>query len=1040
MDPLDRGQVEVLRNSHSSGLPEPPAERRVSEQTLDRGREPSRIAGRDEQARLFVDDDLRHSANARGDNRKARRHRLEDREREPFGPARKHENVGCGEEFGDVSALTGELDSRLEAEAPNLFLHGGAIGPVADDHGLKRVSPQRSQGADERERVLGGLEAPDCHEPERARVARGGLQSRRSNAVADDNRRPLVTRAGREARSTLVVGHADGDRRQRTQEPLRPPVEDGSPPVVRQERPAVHRVDPDGHACEPGSEPAQGSRLRAVHVDDVRTLAAHHREEFEQAQRVAPEAERSPDVSERDEPHTGRPRGVPQRALAVGGYGNVEPARQRGEERCDVGLRPSGFGQRHDEQDSWTHRVPPAHQPEAYNARAAGALPFGLAAVAIFLWWAAEEGGYAPTAWYPGALVFLALLAVVAVIQVKRTSSTPWVTPAIGLLAAFTAWSFLSIAWAGVKGDAWDGANRTLLYLTVYATFAFLAWRTKEAAVVVGLFAVGTAAIGAAAIVSEGSSAFIGSRLAAPTGYANASAALFLAALWPAVALAACREVHWAARSLLLPAGGVLLQLALLAQSRASVVAGGTALLVYVFMSQARLRALLMLLLVAAVTLASLGPLFDVSASATETKLERAVSQERLALAVSTGALLAIGLLIGLVDRPGRLQRRALVPAARRRTAMAVVAAGGVLVALVAAAGISRLTHGPERPELGQGLPSALGSSRFTRGLGTGRYELWRVAVGEVADHPLIGVGADNFAVDFTRERRTDEEPLYPHSLLLRSFSQTGLVGGVLFLGFLGAALMIPLRRRGRSDALASAVASGTAAAASYWLVHGSIDWLWEIPALAAPALAWLGLVSGLGRTGRRLSTPRRPVAAFAAAGLVFAAAAGSLAFPGLAAHETEAALQAWPEAPDRAFSRLERARRLNPLSERPDVIAGTLAQRAGQSDRARAAFERALERDPNDWYVHLQLALLDAADGRQAQALDHLERARSLNPRGTVVERAQEALSGSPSARQLLLTEIDQLAVRSPLGRRPLDCRPVLGLARRCTILQENR
>jgi hypothetical protein len=664
-----------------------------------------------------------------------------------------------------------------------------------------------------------------------------------------------------------------------------------------------------------------------------------------------------------------------------------------------------------------------------------GGIPFGIAAVAVFLWWAAEEGGYAPTAWYPGALIFLAVLAGVAVSPARNTSLGRWVTRAIALLAAFTAWSFLSIAWADVKGDAWDGANRTLLYLTVYATFALLCWRGRDAAVVVGLFTLGTAAIGAATLASEGASAFIGDRLAAPTGYANASAALFLAAFWPAVALAARPEVHWAARSALLAAGGLLLQLAVLAQSRASVIAGGIAFLLYIVVSQERLRALLVLLPVAAVTLASLGPLLDVFASATEAELVEAVARERQTLALSTGALLAVGALVGFMDRPGRIARGAQLLAGRRRTLVGAVTAGGVLMAL-AAVGVTNVTQGLGREGVSSGATSALGSSRFG-GLETGRYDMWRVAAGTVADHPLLGVGADNFAVDFVRERRTGEEPLYPHSLFLRTFSQTGLIGGALFLGFVVAALVAALRRRRRSDALANAVASASVVSAVYWLVHGSIDWLWEIPGLAAPALALLGLASGIGelRPYRQLSTPRPSAAALAAAVILLLAAVGSYALPGLAALEIERAVQAWPEEPNRAFSRLERARQLNPLSERPDVVAGTLAQRAREPDRARIAFQRALGRHPDEWYAHLQLAVLDAADGRRGPALAHLARAQSLNPLEPTLRDAEDALFVSALRREWLLLRADRLAVRSPLGRRPVDCRPLLGLASRCTV-----
>ena len=646
-----------------------------------------------------------------------------------------------------------------------------------------------------------------------------------------------------------------------------------------------------------------------------------------------------------------------------------------------------------------------AHGEEAYNDRVsrAGALPFGFVTVAILLWWAAAEGGYGPTTWYPGALLFLALLALVAASPSRRERPTPRTRAAIALLTAFTAWSFLSIAWAGVQGDAWDGANRTLLYAAVYATFALLCWRAPEAVLVLGLFVLGTAAIGGFALATEGAEAFNGNRLAAPTGYENATAALFLMAFWPAVALAARPEVHWAARSLLLAAGGLLLQLALLAQSRGSLVAGGVALLVLVLASRDRLRLLAVLLLVSAAVAATLVPLLEIVAAGSDAEVREAVGAERVAVGLSTLALLLVGALAFFVSQTGRV-RRGLPQLTPRRRVAAMVAAGLALVALCAAVAAS-LGDAP-RP-----------------GLETGRYDMWRVAAGEVADHPLLGVGVDNFAVDFARERSTGEEPLYPHSSALRAFSQTGLIGGVLFLGFVAAALAAALPRRKEPDSLLAAVVAAALASGAYWLVHGSIDWLWEIPALGASALALLGLGAGLARSTPRkaVRTRTRSTAALVGAAALFVAAAGSLALPGLAAIELERGVRAWSDSPERAVSHLERAHRLNPLSERADVLAGTLARRGGDAEQARAAFERALERNPHDWYVHLQLALL-AEEGRQStEALAHLERARSLNPREPAVRHAVPA------------ADLDSLAVRGPLGRRPVDCRPVLGLESRC-------
>ena len=656
-------------------------------------------------------------------------------------------------------------------------------------------------------------------------------------------------------------------------------------------------------------------------------------------------------------------------------------------------------------------------------------------AVGVLLWWATQGGGYAPTEWYPGAAVFLALVCASTVLGRKADVTSKWATRAIVLLAGFTAWSFASILWAGVKGDAWDGANRTLLYLTVFSTFTVLGWRARGGAVVIGLFALGTAVIGAALLFADGTSAFVDGRFAQPTGYANASAALFLIAFWPALGLAARTEVHWVARGALFATAGVLLQLAILAQSRGSVIAGAVALGAYIALTPERLRALVMLVPVAGVTLAALDPLLSVFASGSEASLQDAVAREQQALALSIGALLVLGAVIGLAERGDGLHRR-LHLLTRGRPLVAWIAAAAIVVVLAVTGSIVGVA-GSQGGGESSGAPSVLRASRFGGGLESGRFEMWRVAARTVTEHPLLGVGADNFAVDFTRERETNaEEPLYPHSLVLRAFSQLGLVGGALFLGFVAAALAAGLASRAQSDRLTQTVVAAALAGGVYWLVHGSIDWLWEIPAVAAPAIAFLGLAAGLAhsRSRRRRALPLRAPAFRWAAAALGIAALGSYLLPGLAAFELERAVRAWAGAPDRALSSLTWARRLNPLSERADIVAGTLAKRAGRSDKARTAFEDALRRNPEDWYAHLQLALLDSAAGRPAQAAAAVRRAESLNPLEPTVQAVKADLLADRSIERDLVSRIDGLAVRSPLGRRPADCRPVLGIASSCT------
>jgi hypothetical protein len=642
-------------------------------------------------------------------------------------------------------------------------------------------------------------------------------------------------------------------------------------------------------------------------------------------------------------------------------------------------------------------------------------LALGGAAVAVFAWWAVHDGGTAPGSWYPGALLLLAALVPVAYALEPSRLPRPAVL-ALAALAAFTAWSFLSIAWADARGDAWDGANRTLLYLTVFALFAALPWTAAEVSILLGAFALATAAAGAWAIgallLGSDQSGFGDGRLAAPVGYENASAALLLTAFWPAVLLASGRSTPPRMRGLLLSTAGLLLGLAILCQSRGSLIAGPVSLAFALALSCEWRRLLVALAAVTATTLASLPLLLRVYSSE-PARLDDAVGRAAIALALCMAVLAAAGIASSRLDVSAGVPRLNI----RRRLIVALACALAVM-GLGAGLAVSR---GADAPAVG---------SRFASGVESGRYDFWRVAWQQFARDPLQGAGADNFAQDYARERRRREEPLYPHSIVLRTLGQTGMVGVILLTGFMVAAFA-GIRS---ADALRRPAAVAALVSATAWLAHASLDWLWELPALAAPAMASLGLVAGLGMTtgeaGRRA---RRPGAALAIA-CVAGAAAVSLVFPALAAREIERAVPRFDADPVGALRGLERARKLNRLSDRPDVIAGALASRGGDPALARRAFRDALGRDPGNWYTHAQLAVLDVETGRPGAALADAERARRLNPLEPAIALiADAARRGVP-----LPTEVEERLSRqvvpAPLGRRPLTCRPALGLGANCS------
>lgn len=639
----------------------------------------------------------------------------------------------------------------------------------------------------------------------------------------------------------------------------------------------------------------------------------------------------------------------------------------------------------------------------------------GLLAAGVFLAWAAADGGYPPIVWYPGALFLLGLLAVVhlAVRGLLRGVSRATIA-ALTLLGAFTAWTFLTIAWAGVEGDAWDGANRTLLYLAVYALFALWPWRPAGAAMVLGTFSFGVAGVAGATFLrgvasDDPAEFFTGGRWSAPVGYVNADAALLLLAFWPAVFLASRRETPLAVRGPALAAAGLLLELAVLPQSRGALFAFPVVLVLCVAFVPGRVRSVLALVPVLVTAFLARGPLLDVYETVGTDAAGSALREARGALVVSVLVLLLVGTALALADR------FVVVGAASARRASVAAGTAGVAVALVLA-GVGLAQHGSPLPRLERAWddfktnrPLEAGASRFSGGVGSNRYDFWRVAAGEFTENPIRGVGADNFAVAYLRERRSDEEPLYPHSLELQVLSQTGLVGALLFGGFLVSAFVAAAPARLGADPFRRAVTAAALVAFAYWFVHASVDWFWEFPGLTAPALAWLGLAAGLGRAPPPTEPPRRSGNAWRLGALAAAVGVGllavfSYALPWLAAREVDRAAAVWRSDPEEAYDALGNARRLNPLSDRPDLVAGAIASRRGDIERMRAAFRRALERNPHNWYAHLQLAVAASLAGERERALEILGHARELNPAEPALDLVAEGIrSGEPVSPEAL-------------------------------------
>lgn len=643
------------------------------------------------------------------------------------------------------------------------------------------------------------------------------------------------------------------------------------------------------------------------------------------------------------------------------------------------------------------------------------ALPLLLGAVAIFVWLSADEGGFRATTFLPATLLLLALLLIgLFALPIPRPTRGQWI--AIGLLAGYAVWSYLSILWADEQGLAWDGANRTVMYAIVFALFALWAIRGESAAIAIGAYTLGIAGLGLVELLRAAGADtplafFDEGRLSEPTGYANANVALWSTALWPAIVLAGRRQVPAALRGLFLGSAGLLAALSILGQSRSwAVVIPATGLLL-VLVVPGRGRTIAAGALVAVATAAIARPLLDVYE-----QFEANVPTSELASPAARATLVAVLLLAVAGAAWGMLDRGDALGAEGARRAGTAIVVGfaicciGGLVAFTAVRGnpVTTATDAWHDFKEGGKEPRFSGSRIGTLG-GTYRYDYWQVAWSNFSEHPLIGVGGDNFGRDYLVEGVSRQTPTYPHSVVLRTLSETGLIGALLLFGAIAAALVAAVGRI-RGPGLGGAMAATSVVVFAYFMLHGALDWLWEFPALGAPAFALLGLATAV---GARASGPLRQglpgaLALVAGALLTLAILVGTVP-PWLAERDLRHARTIAASNPAAALDRLDRAASLNPLSPLADKTAAVIERRQGWLGASEQRLRETLERDPGDPFVFLQLATIASATDRQQEAVRLIRRARALSPRDEVTRRVARQLE---AGRHVSPDRVDRLIV----------------------------
>ena len=582
-----------------------------------------------------------------------------------------------------------------------------------------------------------------------------------------------------------------------------------------------------------------------------------------------------------------------------------------------------------------------------------GAFVPGLTTFAAVAWIGLANGGYFASSWGWAALAF-ALLSLLAVLARERLFLARGEWLAVLALAAFAAWTLVSIVWSTSSAQPVLAFERTSVY--VLALLAVLLVSTTRGSAV-GL--IGGVLAGAVAVCGDGLFSYRGGvQLAAPIGYANGVGMLAVIGLLVALGLAA-NGGNPRGRAAAFASMPVLAATLDLTFSRGAWLALGAGLAVALVVDARRLH--LVVVLVAALP-APVLLVWAVGANSTE-------SRRILAVAVGSTLALAIGWALTSLEQRLRVGRRG-----RRAAAIAILvgASLALVAAVVGSGGTAELAARAHR-SFTRPLPASGGDldRRLLSASSDGRVTYWHVAWQEVERRPLLGGGAGSFARYWELLRPTRFATQNAHNLYLETLAELGPIGLALLLAALAFPLLAFRRARGRP-----ATTAGAGAFAAF-LAHAAIDWDFQLVAVSLAALfcgaailvsARPDLQVSLLRPARRWSA----AAVLAAAGLfaVFVQVGNS------ALAQSRAALER--DDPTSAVRAALRARDWQPWSFEPWQALGDAQLAEGRVDAAKASLRLALALDPTNASLWLDLAAASSG-GERSRAL---QRARRLDPR----------------------------------------------------------
>ena len=623
-------------------------------------------------------------------------------------------------------------------------------------------------------------------------------------------------------------------------------------------------------------------------------------------------------------------------------------------------------------------------------------LPAALVAFAAVLLLASDDGGYFPPAWGWSAVI-LAWTAAVALVIGRGIALGRDDRVMLGILAALTAWTALSATWADAVQTPVLEVERTLVYFGLGATLLITA-RKSGVGLMVGAAAVAGVLVSGFALVTRLRPDVFGlyddpvahGRLYQPIGYWNALG------IFTAMTAALCLGAAMRARTpwIRIVAAAVLppvVTTLFFTFSRGSMMTLVIGVVMTLVLDGDRLRSL--------ATACALLPWVGLAVG--DARLQGALARggSGVHAAASEGRPLLVVIALATAGAAATMwavivvERRVEFGQTARRAFVGVVAvgAGCILAGSVAVYGspvhmVSRVRQALESKPAARDTNQNLRLETLSL---NGRPMLWRSALADIRDHPLLGSGAGTFEQYWNEHRPRNYVAKDAHSLYLERLAEQGPVGLILVLGLVLYPLAVGVRHR-RDPVVLSA-----AGALIAFALHAGFDWDWEMPAVTCLALvAAVGIVVS-SRDESAAPLTNRARAGFVAIALAVAAVAfvGGIGNQAIAASADAAARGEYSKAESEAH----RAMTWAPWSDQGWIDLAAALAGQGRREEAAAALRTATRKDPVDWIAWRRLAD-QTTDPERFHAL---QISAQLNPKATrrslgIEDRKRLGLTGN--------------------------------------------